>query len=102
MHDVATSTVTVLLTDLAETRRLWREHGAAVPAVSARYKRLVRSAAAAHAGTDMKTTGTVVRFGFPDHLGRRRGGPGCPGRPAQRGLGGRRPAGAPTSAHGYP
>jgi class 3 adenylate cyclase len=65
MHDFPTGTVTCLVTDLAETRRLWREHGAAVPAVSARYKRLVRSAAAVHAGTDMKTTGTAVRFGFP-------------------------------------
>jgi predicted ATPase len=65
MHDFPTGTVTCLVTDLAETRRLWREHGAAVPAVSARYKRRVRRAAAVHAGTDMKTTGTAVRFGFP-------------------------------------
>ena len=61
----STRTVTVLVTDLAETRRLWREHGAAMPAVSARYDALVRTAAATHAGTVMTTTGTAVRFGFP-------------------------------------
>src|SRR5215208_914871 len=65
MNDLVTSTVTMLLTDLAETRRLWREHGAAVPAVSARYKRLVRQAAAEHTGTVMTTRGTALQFCFP-------------------------------------
>ena len=46
MQDAATRTITVLVTGLAETRRLWREHGAAMPAVSACYDALVRAAAA--------------------------------------------------------
>ena len=51
MTHLPSGTITWLVTDLAETRRLWREHGAAMPAVSARYEVLVRTAAAAHGGT---------------------------------------------------
>jgi class 3 adenylate cyclase len=65
MHDVATSTVAVLLTDLAEMRRLWREHGAALPAASARYETLVRTAATAHAGTVVSSGGPALSFCFP-------------------------------------
>jgi predicted ATPase len=65
MNDLPTGTVTWLVTDLAETRRLWREHGAAVPAVSARYEALVRTAAAAHGGTVETTRGTELQCRFP-------------------------------------
>jgi predicted ATPase len=65
MHDLPSGTITVLATDLAETRRLWREHGAAMPAASARYDVLMRTAAVAHAGTDITTNGTAVRVRFP-------------------------------------
>src|SRR5215212_2260015 len=65
MNDFASATVTWLFTDLAEVRRLWREHGAAVPAVSARYEALVRTAAAAHDGTVGTTYGTALQARFP-------------------------------------
>src|SRR5829696_7933031 len=65
MHDLPNGTITILAIDLAETRRLWREHGAAMPAASARYDVLMRTAAAAHAGTVMATNGTAVRVRFP-------------------------------------
>jgi hypothetical protein len=42
-------TVTLLGTNLAETRLLWREHGAALPTASTRYEALVRTAAACEA-----------------------------------------------------
>jgi predicted ATPase len=65
MADLPSGTDIVLSTDLAETRRLWREHGGAMPAVSARYEDLVRTAAATHTGTVMMTNGTAVQFRFP-------------------------------------
>jgi predicted ATPase/transcriptional regulator with XRE-family HTH domain len=63
--DPASSTVIVLATDLTETRRLWREHGRAVPAASARYEALVRTAAAAHGATAVSSRGTALQFTFP-------------------------------------
>ena len=65
LDDVSGGTVTWLVTDLAETRRLWREHGAAMPAVSARYEVLVRTAAATHGGTVEHDRGTALQFRFP-------------------------------------
>src|SRR5829696_1966982 len=65
MADLPSGTVTWLLTDLAETRRLWREHGTALPAASARYETLVRTAATAHAGTVVSSGGRALSFCFP-------------------------------------
>ena len=64
--DHPSGTVTVLVTDLAETRRLWREHGAALPAASARYETLVRTAATAHGGTVVTARGTALSVRLPD------------------------------------
>jgi len=61
-------TVTWLLVDLAEPRRLWREHSAALPAASARFVAIVRSAATAHSGTGITTRGTALLFSFPTPL----------------------------------
>ena len=63
--DRPSGTVTWLATDLAETRRLWREHGAVLPTASARYETLMRTAAATHGGTVVTARGTALSFGFP-------------------------------------
>jgi predicted ATPase/transcriptional regulator with XRE-family HTH domain/Tfp pilus assembly protein PilF len=65
LDDVSGGTVAWLFTDLAEMRRLRREHSAALPAVSARYEALVRAAAATRGGTVGTTAGTALHFHFP-------------------------------------
>src|SRR5215207_966555 len=65
MADFTSGTITWLLTDLAETRRLWREHNAALPAASTRYEALVRAAVTAHAGSLLTARGTALAFHFP-------------------------------------
>jgi class 3 adenylate cyclase len=65
LADHPNGAVTVLMTDLGDARRLWREHGDALPAASARYETLVRTAATAHAGTVIMARGTALSFRFP-------------------------------------
>jgi predicted ATPase/transcriptional regulator with XRE-family HTH domain len=65
LADRPSGIVTVLFTDLGDARRLWREHGDALPAASSRYEKLVRTAAADHAGTVMMARGTALWFRFP-------------------------------------
>jgi predicted ATPase len=65
MTHSTSGTITWLVTDLAATRRLWREHGAAMPAVSARYEVLVRTATAANGGTVETIRGTALQLRFP-------------------------------------
>jgi predicted ATPase/transcriptional regulator with XRE-family HTH domain len=58
-------TLIVLFVDLAERRRLWREHAATLPAALARYDTLMRAAAAAQAGAVVMARGTALQFSFP-------------------------------------